>query len=308
MLAAVVLVFVVRDGCINTQIPFLSGPRDSDLLAWAPADTDGVAGVDMGDLFSHQEVREIFVADDYRAFRDAGFDLGSVERLLVAGRVTKAARFEAILIVRLKRPFDPNGPVKAGRAKVRHRGDKPYLVFDNGTWLFNATERTVLLTDYEPLLLDAMSYNGDDIRIGKDLVKAIEAATGPVWCAGVGPAVQPDTRAFYPDLLRLGKTTEPHPLRLSETLSTRVTGDRTEFTDVSMYSSPEKAKIAADQLDAGLKRLVAEGVAGRPPSDPELHFVRVMHDSLRIEPAADKVTITFNLPHRELRRLKAILR
>lgn len=305
---AVVLVFVLRNGCAGSPLGFLSGPRDADLLVWAPADTDAALGADLEDFFSQAQIREVFADNEYRAFRDAGFDIGSVQRVLLVARTNKAARFDTLLVVRLNRAYDPNMPIKTGRAKVKQKGSQKYLEFTNGHWLFNPTERVVLLTDREPLLLDAMSGNGADLRIGPDLLSAARGASGPLWGAAVGPAAQPDTRGYFPDLLRLRKNPDPHPLRLSETYSTRVTADGIEFTIVAAYSSPEKAKVAADQMDYGVKHALTKELAGREAADPELHFVRVVYDSLKIEPSRERVTIRFSIPHRELRRLKLVLK
>jgi len=80
--------------------------------------------------------------------------------------------------------------------------------------------------------------------------------------------------------------------------------ERIEFTIEASYSSPEKAKVAIDRM----KHVMNMHLAVRVTADPALYFFRVVDDSLWFEQVGSKVTIHFQVPHRELRRVKQILK
>jgi hypothetical protein len=312
-----VLCFVLLVVCLlsaflgngRSSINLFGNDREPELLAWVPASSEVVVGFDVKELGGNAEFRELLKDPEFAATGDDGITVGTVDKFLVAGRANKKGGLDTAVLFGLNKPFDPNTTPRRGTAHPRKKDGKQYLVFENSSdLLFNPERSVVVLTDSEPLLAESMGGTANKTRLTDDLRQAIRRSSGPIWGAAVGPAAQPDTRGFFPSLYRFHQDADPHPLCLSAVTSSSVRSDRTDFTIVLRYGSREKAKLAAAQLTEGIRRTVADILADKDSKDPLVYFLRVIHETNKYEADGDTVVNTFQLPHRELKRLPRLMR
>jgi predicted Zn finger-like uncharacterized protein len=300
-----VLVLLFR-GCDSSGgsplLNVFSGEKDSDLLPWAPSDSDIIVAVDMKELMSIREVNELADQGKSKSKRKS-LELGQVERMIGAGH-GGLGESESVTVYRLAKPFDPNILIRAGRAKAKKRGAQQYLELANeSTWVFNPTANVVVVADNEKQFFKSMDGKAGDIRISDDLRKAHRSVDGPLTVAIVGPPAQHGS--FTGPLVALfEKNPEPPPLCLSQTMSTKVRSDHTDVRLESHYSDSDKAKVAATQIEAGMKRAMAVTVANAKQNDEGVYVLRVIYDTFKVESSGSTATITFQMPHKELKRLK----
>lgn len=295
----IVVILLVR-GCDSGGSSFfgsLSGDKDGDLLPWAPPNSEVVVGINVDEVLSVREIGE-----QAKGKRDS-LNLGKVERVIVAARGSKGDK-DSVSIHRVAKPFDPNALVRSGRAKVKKRGSQQYLELANeGKWVFNPTANVVVEAESEKALFQSMDGKAGEIRISADLRKAYRSADGPVAGAAVGMSAQQGSFTS-PLALLFEKNPEPPPFCQSQVLSTKVRSDRSDVRFECTYSDSTKAKLAATQIESGMKKAMAMAVAGARSDDEGVYLLRVIYDTFKVEASGDSVTITFQLPHKELKRLK----
>ena len=276
-------------------------PR-TDLLLWAPAETDGVIGLDIGMLSANKFFEELMASGNQRDFRDAGFDMGDVETAIVALRQEAGGKMSDLLILRLKHMYDPNPAIRAGKAKVLKAGNLKYMSLNDRIWLYNPTDKIVLLSEKEQLLLDAIQGKTTNIRFGQDLLKAVSATSGPFWYAAAGPAAQPNSGFDFRKSLEFGRPVRAWPLVKTSRVSTKVTRDAIEATGEDEYSTPEKAKLAKEYHEANLDAFLSNELFKRKATDPEVHLLRTVLDTYSTRVDGTKLVSTFVIPKPELDR------
>jgi hypothetical protein len=163
----------------------------------------------------------------------------------------------------------------------------------------------VVTSENEKLLQEAMAGTPDAPRIDADLRRAYREADGPVRAGVVGPPAQTNS-AVAPLALLFEKNPEPPPLCHAQSISTKVRSDATEVRIESTYADSAKAKLAAGQMNDGMKRALAMAVAGGERDGRGVYFLRVIFDTFRAEASGVRVLVTFRIPHSELKRLKLL--
>jgi predicted Zn finger-like uncharacterized protein len=285
-----------------------SSDRDPELLAWVPQDTEVVVGFDLKELNQNAEFRELMKDEELSRVGDDGISISAVDKMIVTGRANKSSNLDTAIIFGLNKTYNPNTTPKHGTAKPKKKDGKTYLEFGSGRFfLFNPQANVVVIAEDETIMASSMSGTTGQVRISEDLRDTIRRSSGPIWAGAVGPAAQADTRGFFPSLYRFNKDPDPPPLVLSTFTSTRVRSDRTDFTITITYSSREKAKVACDQFNEGIRRTVADILAEKNPKDARIHLLRVIYDTNKFEASGSTVINTFQLPHRELKRLPKLL-
>ena len=292
------------------RLPFgiFAPDREPDLLAWAPPDSEVVVGFDLKELNQNVEFRDLLKGEDFAHNSDDGIAITSVDKIIVTGHANKKSALDTVVILGLNKPFDPNKTPRSGKSKTLKKDGKSYLQFESDpNLLFNPEKTVVVMTNDESRLTASMNGKSGEVRLNDDLRQSIRRSSGPIWAAAVGPAAQPDTRGFFPSIYRFSKDPDPPPLCLSTVTSSKVRSDRTDFTIILTYTSREKAKLAADQMTEGLRRTVASILADKNPSDPLVYLLQVIYDTNKFEQSGSTVVNTFQLPHRELKRLPRLL-
>jgi hypothetical protein len=288
----------------DSKTPFSSvvGGDESELLGWAPPESEILLEVDFDALMAVREFREL-VDDAKPKNQKVELGLGTKTKVLGAGR-GKMGNSESVTIYRLSNNYDPNALIRTRKGTAKQKDGKSYLeVQGAGLWLYNPTTNVVITSGNEKLLQEAMSGKSNEVRVNRDLVRAFHDADGPFRYAAVGPSAQTGP-AMSPLLLLAEKDPEPPPLCLSQYLSTTIRSDRTDVKIVSAYSGRDKARAAAEQLNKAMKRAMAMAVARGREHDDAVYFLRVVFDTLKVEASGSTVVMTCEIPHRELKRLK----
>src|SRR5262249_6909758 len=302
---ATILILVFR-GCDSKSLlsPFAS-EKDADLLAWAPPDSEAIFFMNTSDLMTVPEFREL-ASNKKPPKQKVALGLGEKERVVTAGR-GKMGATDTVTIYQLANSYDPNPLIRAGHARQRQKDGRNYLeISAERLWLYQPSARVVITSENENLLYSAMAGKTDELRISQDLKRAYRDADGPVRGAAVGPQAQ-SSPVTAPLKLLVEKNPDPPPLCLAQCISTKLRSDRTEVLIVSTYSSSEKAKTAAGLMETGIKREMALAIARGDNNDQGLYLLRVIFDTFKAEASGDRVTISLQIPHRELKRLKFLV-
>src|SRR5262249_9805867 len=147
--------------------------------------------------------------------------------------------------------------------EVKRRGIKEYYKLTPHVWMHCPTSRRLVLAEEQRALVDRLENPGGSLR--GDLRTAFESAEGPVRGAAVGPSAQLDFRFDFSPWVRIPLQGHAHPLVLSVASSSRLTRDTLEVRTVRTYSSSEKAKLAAVQIDDSVGQAFGALERSRPP-------------------------------------------
>ncbi|WP_020470068.1 zinc ribbon domain-containing protein [Zavarzinella formosa] len=302
------VVRAVKHVDLDYELGLSTPSQQNDLLLWAPADTDAVMGADMTALASNNFIESIVAKENNSDYRDAGFDLGDVETIVAAIRQEADDKITPLLVMRLKTLYDPNPAIRSGKAKVQKSGSIKYMSLNDRMWLYNPTDKIVLVSSNQQFLLDAIQRKSANIRFSQELLKSVKSTTGPFWVAAVGPAAQPESPWDFHQPLEFGRPAEPYPLVKAARLSTKVSANSIEMTCEGDFSTPEKAKLASELDQTCRDKFMREKLSKRNARDPETYLLRIIFDSYATGIDGSKLISTFSIPTAELERFARRIR
>jgi hypothetical protein len=278
--------------------------RTEEFLAWVPDDAEIVAHLDFRELGANRHVRALMDARPYLV-RASKITAGMLDHLYFAGKVRPGGAKESVAVLRFTADYDPNTLFDREALDILGPKGKPYYRLAGGWWMHCPSRRVMVLSDDEAVLNALVRSGGGRLR--DQLRTAFDAAEGPIRGAAVGPSAQPDIRFDFAPWFRLPMRDKPHPLTLSVTASSRLTPDSLHLDTEFVYSSSEKADLAAAQRKDTLDRVVAFADRVAHPNDPDLYLAKVLHDSLTIRSRGSKVEETGQIPLEHLGRVLDLL-
>lgn len=115
--AGILLLRALTDSGGDGPVSLFSSDHDTDLLAWAPPDSEMAAGINIKELNAYGEFRELLLDRQGGKVGPLGFSADSIDRVLVIGPADRHK--DDLLVYRLKRAYDPNVSIRAGSAKPK---------------------------------------------------------------------------------------------------------------------------------------------------------------------------------------------
>jgi hypothetical protein len=299
LLGSAGLFFTLRNVRPELFPSILRNPEDS-LIAYVPADTECLILVDLEELNGIPEVRDMA---DRGQNRPQKVSLGLGRRTLALSPRKGTDRPEDDLsIFQLAEPYNAQPLLDAGQIQRKEKNGFQYFEIQaDGVWIAQPDPKIVIHSHNESKLLACLEEARKKTLIADELRQAFRATSGPVRMASIGPAAQ-SVVPSSPLAMLFKDDVDAPPLCLSQAISTSLHSDRIEARIISRYSDEAKAKTAGEILTKGIKKAIAL-MAGEKQGG-EVYLMRVVFDSLKIEPKGSELVLRFEVPMRELKRLK----
>ena len=220
----------------------LGGGPSSDMLAWAPSDSDQISGVSYAKISSHSNIRRMFEPKLNRlAF--IGVDLNDVEEALIA-----RSGGSEVFVVRTKTKIDTAKLVKSANATEANVNGKTYHKGPQGAFHVPSPKMLVVCS-FENAMTDLLKKDAKVTR-SDDMKSLAGKASGDFW------------------EVRLSKSTVNNPNVLfnapkSTYAGGRIIGNQLRITQTMVFSSENEAKLAESNLKTTAQLIKTGNVPGR---------------------------------------------
>ena len=187
---AALLLLLTCGGVLYFADPFgLFGGSSSDMLAWAPGDTQWVTYVDIEAAEQVAELRDE-VRRDVNNPTQHGIKKEDVSAILVAGRTQHLGGEPDVTVIKLRAPADRNAVIAAlGGTETTANGRKYYKTRTGGA-LFFPSDRMVVVSKYENVVAGRLGGDEGEVVVAEELRSAAKGADGLLWVAARGPAAE----------------------------------------------------------------------------------------------------------------------
>jgi hypothetical protein len=274
---------------------WFSGPS-SDLVAWMPADTQHVEGIDFAEVGKHPRaltgVRQR-IADA----ESLGLKAEDVADALI-GKKSGAGPAE-VVVLRLKSAADRNRIVQAAGGSEATANGRKYFRTRAGGAIHFPSDRTVVLTRSEAAMTGLLQKEEGKVVISKDLQECLKRADGHLWAATVGAETHPFGGAGMAGGI---PGTAPVPAPRSSVMAARLSGDEVAVRMELTFADAETARRASDQIDGMFKMFrgfmeMAGGLArGGNAEAKKMQDMKRMFETVQITTNGPTVIITFTGP------------
>jgi predicted Zn finger-like uncharacterized protein len=281
--------------------PGILTSSEDELMAFVAADTESLILIDIEEISQIPEIQSL--TDRAIQARKEKVPLGlGKRRLALSPRKASDKENETLSIFSLEQPFKVQPLLDAGHARQKEKDGLTYFeIAADNIWIAHPSPKIVLRSHSEVKLVEALEAVRKKTPISDELRQAFRATSGPVRMASIGPAAQ-SVVPSSPFALLFKDDVDAPPLCLSQSISTSLQSDRIEARIVSRYSDEVKAKTASEILTKGIKKAIAL-MAGEKQGG-EVYLMRVVLDSLKIEPKGSELVLRLDVPLKELKRLR----
>jgi hypothetical protein len=278
----------------------LTSPED-ELMAYVAADTESLILIDIEEISQVPEIQNL--TDRAIQARKEKVPLGlGKRRLALSPRRASDKENETLSIFSLEQPFKVQPLLDAGHARQKESNGLSYFeIAADNIWIAHPSPKIVLRSHNEGRLVEALEAARKKASPSDELRQAFRATSGPVRMASIGPSAQ-SVVPSSPLAMLFKDDVDAPPLCLSQAISTSLHSDRIEARIISRYSDEVKAKTAGEILGKGIKKTIAL-MAGEKQGG-EVYLMRVILDSLKIEPKVLELVLRLEVPLKELKRLK----
>lgn len=211
LIAMFIVGLLIIGGLIFALVYFLggSGNLDREMMAYLPADTDMMIGVEVEELLKNGTLKSLFTKEKDKADKDllmklqeAGVGEDDISRMLVGGKLQemlqprvvalndkKAAKENVpsvATVVRFKKAVDKGRIVKALEAKEQTKSGKTFYkkgeTFEQ--YFYFPTDSMMVTTESEKLLDSFLTKDSSQVAVSDDMQElARKMSKGQVWLA-----------------------------------------------------------------------------------------------------------------------------
>jgi hypothetical protein len=235
------------------------GGASSDMLAWAPADTQSVVYIDVEAAQKTDELRnELLLAGDPSRF---GVRSDQIAEMVGANRDSGGflglLGEPEVLVIRLNRDADRKAILAATGGREAAAGGKKYYQTNTGGGLYFASDRLIVITRSESTLTGLLPKDEGKVVVSEDLRAAAKRANGTVAVANVGQAAETTDLLgmmsvpavhFGPGGPGGQMALAPRPKARTTVYSVKTSGRKGTVRFESTYDSADSARRVADDL------------------------------------------------------------
>ena len=251
-----------RVGAVLYFAGILGGGASSDMLAWAPADSQSIMYVDVEAADKVDELRNELKADALHMGKH-GIKREDVSAVLGAGRISGMGGEPDVMVIKLRASADKNAIINSVGGTKATAGDKEYYKTRAGGALYFPSDRMVVISKNERAVTGRLGKDEGKVVITDDLRDVASRGDGIVWIASTGQAAEqadfigmisaianmgamfgPGGKGFGP-----GGPDFPKPSRAKSTaMSMKVSGNTASVRFESTYDNADAAQKIADDL------------------------------------------------------------
>jgi hypothetical protein len=239
------------------------GGASSDMLAWAPADTQSITYLDVEAARKSDELRnDLALVGDSNRF---GIRPDEISEVVGANRDAAGLlgmRGEPeVLVIRLNRNADRKAILAATGGREATAAGRKYYQTNMGGGLYFASDRLVVITPTEATLTGLLQKEEGKVVVSEDLRAALKRATGTVAVANVGQAAETTDVLgmmsvtavhFGPGGPGIPMALGPRPKARTTLYSIKASGRKGTMRFESTYDSSDSARRVADDLKRNL--------------------------------------------------------
>jgi hypothetical protein len=243
----------------------MGGGAPSEMLAFAPADSNSITFIDLNEARSLEEFRDPLAGP--ASVSRIGVQSDEVASVMMASKTGGGmpglfGGDPDVIVFRLNVNADQTRIISSAGGKEFTASGKKYYRTNNGGGLYFASSRVVVVTKTEAILTGLLQKDDSKIVISDDLRDAARRADGTVAMANVGQAAEADllglmsvagSKSFGP--IGPGAMPPRGPRAKSTVFSVKASGDRGTGRYESTYDSPDTARTVAD----GARRAMEQG-------------------------------------------------
>jgi hypothetical protein len=274
---------------------FGGGGASSDMLAWMPADTQSVQGIDFDQVNKYPKALNS-TRSEIRDAEAIGIKAEDVSSSMQAKKTSKNAN--EVTVIKLKAPADKDKISKAAGGQEATAIGKKYYKTNGGGALYFASDKIVVITRSESTMTDLLANDGK-VVISKDLQDVIKKADGHIWMAGIGS----DANIFGGgDMGDMGKAgfpgITPPPPPKSGVMNAKFTSDEVTIKAELTFADAESAKRAKESIEGmfNMFKGLAAAFGGKGGNDKKSQDMKKMFDSFKVSQSGSTVTITMTGP------------
>jgi hypothetical protein len=251
-------------GCVLVNVFWeplgLFGGGSSEMLAWAPADSQIIIFMDVEEMEKVNEMKGSFKGDITDSTK-LGLKSEEVSSVMGAGKgggfLGGLGGDPDVTIIKLRKSADQKKIIDTAGGTEATANGKKYYKTKSGGGLYFPSDKMLVVTKAESTLTGLLQKDEGKVVISDDLRSTTKRADGLFWMASTGQAAeQGDMIGLMAGLANLGnmfkdggkgpKTTPPKCK--STLMSMKVSGSRGTAKFESTYDSSDAAKRMADDL------------------------------------------------------------
>jgi len=304
LLAGAAMLFLLGGAAIMYFAdPFglFGGGASSDMLAWMPAETQSVEGVDYTEVSKHPKALSS-VRTDLHDAETIGLKAEDVASSMQGKKPGKGGT--EVTVLKMKSAPDKDKIIKTAGSQEATANGKKYYKTNWGGALYFASDKVVVLTKSEATMTGLLQKEDGKILISKDLQDCIKRADGHIWMAAVGS----DANMFGGGMGGGGAKGPPGlpaapPPPKSALMTAKISGEEVTVKMELVFADSDTAKKAGETIEGVFKSLkdmmgafVGKGGKGGLPADPKMQGAMKMLEEAKVSTSGSTVTITMKGP------------
>lgn len=282
---------------------FGGGAASSEMLAWMPAETQSIEGVDYTEVSKYPKALSS-ARQDLRDAETIGLKAEDVASSMQAKKPGKGAA--EVTVLKMKSAPDKDKIIKSAGGQEATANGKKYYKTNSGGALYFPSDKIVVLTKSENTMTGLMQKEDGKIVISKDLQDCIKRADGHMWMAAVGS----DANMFGGGMGGGGGKGGPPglpglaapPPPKSALMTAKISGDEVTLKMEFTFADSDSAKKAGESIEGMFKFLKdmmgafgGKGGKGGLP-DPKMQGAMKMLEDAKVATSGSTVTITMKGP------------
>jgi len=270
------LLFLGVVGVILYFAGLFGGGASSDMLAWAPADSQSVMYIDVEAADKVDELRNEMKVDSLHTAKH-GIKREDISAVLGAGHISGMGGEPDVMVIKLRGSADKNAIINSVGGTKATAGDKEYYKTRTGGALYFPSDRMVVISKNENAVTGRLGKDEGKVVIADDLRAFAKRGDGIVWIASTGQAAeQGDFIGMMSAMVNMGAMIGPggkgfgpggpdfaKPSRAKSTaMSMKVSGNTASVRFESTYDNADGAKKIADDLRRSIDVIKSKGDPG----------------------------------------------
>jgi hypothetical protein len=306
-LAALLLLGVGGAALMYFVDPFglFGGGASSDMLAWMPADTQQIEGMDVASVSKNSKALAA-VRGDLKDAEAIGIKAEDISSVIQGKKGGKGAAAE-VMVLKLKSSADKDKISKAAGGTGAEASGKKYYKTKTGGGLYFPSDKLVVLTKSENTLTGLLQKEDGKVVISDELKSTVKRADGDMWMAAAGSAANMFDAGGAGGGPKGGMPGfGPTPAPKNSLATAKLSGDDVNMRMEITFADADTAKKAADQIDAmfklmkgmmeGMDKMFAKAGGGGNPAAAKMQGAKKAFDTMKVTTSGSVVTITLTLP------------
>jgi hypothetical protein len=260
--------FLLCAGIVLFADPFglnLFGSSSSEMLAWAPADSQNIIYMDVEGMEKVDAMKGNFKGDITDSTK-LGLKQDEVSAVMGAGRIVGGGDPD-VTIIKLRTKADQQKIINTSGGKEATTNGKKYYKTSGGGGLYFASDKMLVVAKTDAIMTSLLQKDSGKVVISDDLKSAAKRGDGLVWMAGTGQAAEKgDLIGLLSGNVNFGGFGPAAPKAQSKCKSTlmsmKASGTQGTSRIESTYDSSDTAKKIADDLKKAMDQAKAKSNDG----------------------------------------------